>query len=127
MNAIAILLIVLCAAVLSLTGVQKLRPGILLAGSIPRKGLLTNSNTRTLRTGLKSSMRVGRTPANRLYPAELSDRINVLQPQQTENQLAQSLSKVHRIKAVHRKRKWRWRHRHKLTVIGIFALLVVST
>ncbi len=129
MNAIVILLIVLCATVLSLTGVRKLRPGVLLARGhgIPRKGLLTNVNTRTLRTELNSSMRVGRTPANRLYPAELSDGINVLQPQQTENQLAQSLNKVHRIKAVHRKRKWRWRHRHKLTAIGISALLVVST
>ena len=129
-NATVILLIilsVLCATVLSLSGVRKLRPGILLARGIPRKGLLTNVNTRTLRAELKSSMRVERTPANRLYPAELSDRINVLQPQQTENQLAESLNKVHRIKAIHRKRKWRWRHRHKLMAIGISALLSVTT
>ena len=129
-NATVILLIilsVLCATVLSLSGVRKLRPGILLARGIPSKGLLTNVNTRTLRAELKSSMRVERTPANRLYPAELSDRINVLQPQQTETQLAESLNKVHRIKAIHRKRKWRWRHRHKLMAIGISALLSVTT
>ncbi len=78
-------------------------------------------------TALKSSMRVGRTPANRLYPAELSDRINVLQPQQTENQLAQSPNQVHSINEIHRKHKWRWKHRHKLKAIGICALLSVTT
>ena len=123
-SAFTILLLVLCATVLSLPGVRKLRPGILLACGVPRKRSLTNVNTRTPRAELKPSMRVGRRPANRLYPAEMSDRINVLQPQQTENQLAQSLNKVHCIKAIHRKRKWRWRCRHKQTAIENFCLVV---
>ena len=129
-NAIVILLIALiapCANVLSLPGVRKLRPGILLARGIPRKGLLMNVNTRTLRAKPKYGMRVGRTPANRLYPGELSDRINVLQPQHSENHSVQILNEVQRTKAAHRKRKWRWRHRHKLTATGISALLFLST
>ena len=126
-SAITILLLVLCATVLSLPGVRKLRPGILLARGVPRKRPMTNVNTRTPRAELKRSMRVGRRPANLLYPAEMSDRINVLQPQQTENQLAQSLNKVHCIKAIQRKRKWRWRCRHKQTAIEISALLFVTT
>ena len=99
-----------CVFVTILTGVRK--PTTWLPAS-PRKALLTNVNSRTLRVELNCSMRVGRTPVNRLCPAELLDRTNVLQPQQTEKQPAQCLNKVHRIKAVHRKRKWRWRHLHR--------------
>ena len=114
------------AALLLAAGVWQSRPGSpVLANGYSGQGQLVNSNTHTPYATHRGSNVTG-TPANRLYLDELSARIHVSDPSQTQSKLKTS-SKHTRFKSpAHRKCTKRRRWQDSSAIAEILTLLWFS-